>query len=179
MINSVLKELPKSTTEISVTIEWSDVKLNYEKILNNVLTQVEIKGFRKGKAPKKIAEKSIDKSKIYEEVIKEIIPKIYQDTISKNNLKPVSSPKIELIKAKENEDWQIKITLSEKPKINLKNYQAKIREAKKAKVKIWTPGQKEEKKDIPSKISVEEIIEAFVKEIDIEISDLLIEQATN
>jgi len=43
-----------------------------------------------------------------------LISRIYQEIVTKESLKPIISPKVDLVKAKEGEDWQIKITLAEK-----------------------------------------------------------------
>src|SRR3989344_2000370 len=166
MATSILKQLPKSTAELEITIPWSEIKTTYQVVLDQVTKESEIPGFRKGKAPKKMVEEKIDKGKIYEELIKRIIPKAYAEAVSTHKLQPISSPKIEVVKAKQDEDWQVKATISLKPKISLKNYKDKIRDLKKAKVKIWTPGenQKENTKE-PSKLSVDEIINALADEL--------------
>ena len=54
--------------------------------------------------PKKESEK-IDKTKIYQEVVKELVPKAYQKALTEHKLTPIISPKVEVLKAKENEEW--------------------------------------------------------------------------
>ena len=135
-------------------------------------------GFRKGKAPKDLVEKQINKTKVYEEVVKDIVPKAYSKAISENKLVPVTAPKIEVLKAKEGEEWVLKATIALRPKVNLKNYKEKIKEFKKGKVKIWTPGQKEEKKE-EAKPSIDELINIILAEIEIELPDLLVTEEAN
>src|SRR3989338_7061682 len=117
MANSQVKYLPKTTVEILIDIPWTEVKISYEKILEKVSLDTEIAGFRKGKAPKKLVEEKIDKKKIYDEVIKEVIPKVYDEALKQNKIIPITSPKIELLKAKQGEDWQAKVTVALKPKV--------------------------------------------------------------
>ena len=180
MATSTVKQLPKSTAELEINIPWSEIKTTYQEVLGQVTRESEIPGFRKGKAPKEMVEEKIDKGKIYEEVIKRIIPKAYAEAVSTHKLQPITSPKIEVVKAKQDEDWQVKATISLKPKINLKNYKDKIKDLKKAKVKIWTPGenQKENTKE-PSKLSVDDIINSLADEVEVELSDELISQEAN
>jgi len=178
MSKSTVKNLPKSTVEIEIIIPWDEIKSTYDTVFEEIAKETEVPGFRKGKAPKNLLEKKLDKTKIYEEVIKRIVPKAYQEAISINNLKPVTSPKIEVLKAKENEDWLIKATLALKPKINLKNYKEKIREFKKSKIKIWTPGQ-DEKKEEEKKPSLDELLKVLLDSVEIELSDLLIQEEAN
>jgi len=178
MSKSVVKLLPKQTTEIEITIPWSEIKDSFEKVFAEVAKEAEIPGFRKGKAPKNLIEKKINRSKIYEEVVRQVIPKAYQEAVTTNNLKPVTAPKIEVVKAKENEDWVVKATLALKPKIDLKNYKEKISQLKSGKTKIWTPGTSAEKEK-PTGPSLDEIINALLEATDVELSDILIEEEAN
>lgn len=178
MITSILKELPKATVELELTIPWTDISETYKKIFDQVVSEFEYAGFRKGKVPPKIVEENVNKSKVYQEVIKQIIPKAYQEAIIEHKLKPVITPKIEVLKAKDNEQWVVKATVALKPKVNLKNYKEKIRAFKKTQVKIWTPGTKEEEKK-DKKPSLDDIVKILLEETEVELSDLLISEEAN
>ena len=177
MPTSKLNTLPKQTVEIEINIPWVEIKSTYDEYLSQVSKDAEIQGFRKGKAPKQLVEEKLDKNKLYEEVIKKIVPKSYADAVREHQLTPVMSPRIEIINAKVGEDWAIKATIALKPKISLKNYKEKIKALRETKVKLWTPGQ--DKTKPPEKLSLDEIIEAIHKEIEIELSDELIKNEAN
>lgn len=188
MSTSTLKNLPKGTVEIVIIIPWSDIKGSYEAIFADVLKNAEIAGFRKGKAPKKLVEDKIDKATIYEEVVKKIVPPAYSEAIRTHQLKPIISPKVEVLEAHEAKDWKIRATVALKPKIDLKSYKDKIRELKKSKAtlpagrqgKIWVPGQGDAKEPEESKKpTLDEIISALVDAVEIEISDLMIQDEAN
>ncbi|OGG02610.1 hypothetical protein A2W14_06160 [Candidatus Gottesmanbacteria bacterium RBG_16_37_8] len=169
--------LPKSTVELEINIPWKDIQSTYDDILKSVVQEAEVEGFRKGKAPKSLVEEKVDKNKLYEEVIKKVVPKAYANAVSEHKITPVISPKIEILKAKLNEDWSVKATLALKPKINLKNYKEKISKLKKSKVKLWVPGQT--KKEESDKLTLDEIIKALLEEAEVELSDELIKNETN
>lgn len=178
MSSSTIKNFPKSTVELEIKIPWNEIEQTYNEELNTLINETELPGFRKGKAPKKLIEEKIDKNKLYEQVIKKIIPKVYSQALTIHKLTPIVSPKIEIVNAKIGEEWVVKAIVSLKPVIKLKNYKDKIKEYKKANVKIWTPGQKEEK-DKENKITLDEIIDILAKEIEVELSDQLITQEAN
>lgn len=178
MSTSTVKQLPKSTVEIEITIPWEDIKSTYEKIFLVVSSEMEVPGFRKGKAPKDLVEKRIDRSKIYEEVVKEVVPKAYAKAIQDHNLKPVVSPKIEVLKAKESEEWVVKATIALKPKVNLMNYQEKVKALKKGKAKIWVPGGNDKKPE-EKKVSLDDLISTLIAETEIELSDILVTEEAN
>lgn len=180
MNTSTIKVLPKQTVEIEIHVPWEDIKVSYDKVFDTIVKEAEIEGFRKGKAPKKIVAGKIDKTKLYQEVIKEVIPKAYSQALTQHKLVPIISPKIEILKAKENEEWVVKATVALKPIINLKNYKDKIRELKKGQTKIWTPGTKSEsQKDQTPKITLEQLMEVMEKEVEVELSDLVLTEEAN
>jgi len=177
MSQSKINYLPKSTVEVEISIPWREIKTTYDEYLKNVSREAEVKGFRKGKAPKNLVEENLNKNRLYEEVIKKIVPKAYSQAIQDHDLKPIISPRLEISKAKINEDWLIKAIISLKPKISLKNYKQKISDARKAKVKIWTPGQDKDKKE--DKLSLDEIIKILLDEVEVELSDEIISNEAN
>jgi FKBP-type peptidyl-prolyl cis-trans isomerase (trigger factor) len=178
MITSTTKDLPKSTVEINITITWDEVSQTYTKIFEQVVKDTELPGFRKGKAPRKLVEEKIDKTKVYEQVVREIIPKAYSKAIQEQKLQPIINPKVEVIKAKENEEWVVKTTIAVRPKVALNDYKEKVKELIKGKTKIWTPDDKG-KKDEVKKPPLEEIINVLINTATLEISDLLITDEAN
>jgi len=176
--------LPKNTVELIIDIPKQEIKSAYQKAFFSLQKELTLPGFRKGSVPKELAEKNIKKEKVYEKLIADLIPKIYEEIIKKESLTPLSLPKIELLKAKEEEDWQIKITLAQKPTVDLKNLKQIVQKVKveQKKEDIWVPGktQKEkENQEVKNQKLLNLILNALLKEIPCEISDLLIEEELN
>jgi len=176
--------LPKNTVELIIDIPKQEIKSAYQKAFLSLQKELTLPGFRKGSVPKEMAEKNIKKEKVYEKLIADLIPKIYEEIIKRENLTPLSLPKIELLKAKEEEDWQIKITLAQKPTVDLKNLKQIVQKVKAEQKKedIWVPGktQKEkENQEVKNQKLLNLILNALLKEISCEISDLLIEEELN
>lgn len=179
-MTSALQRLPKHTVKLTITIPWSEVKDTYQKVLDQVVAGAEVPGFRKGKAPKKIVEEKIDKSHIYEEVIKQLVPDIYANALKEHNLKPIVSPRISVIAASEGKDWQFEALTCEQPEVKLKNYKQEIAKLKGAK-KIWVPGSAPAKQDNNEKkgVQLSETLRVLLNETEVEIPDLLIEEQAN
>lgn len=182
MSTHTIKKQPKSTVEILVKLPWVEVQAAYKTSFAALHAQFEMGGFRKGKVPTELAEKNIDKDKVYSHLIREIMPKIYEEIIKKEDLHPILSPKIDLVKAKENEEWELKMMIAEKPVVKLKEYKKKVQEAKKGLKAddIWVPGKDEAKdpKDENQKKekSLNVSLEAVLAETECELPPLLIEE---
>jgi len=177
--------LPKNTVEIVVDIPKEDVDHAYQKAFSFLQKNLIIPGFRKGTVPKKIAEKNIKKEEVYEKLIGDLLPRIYDEIIKKEDLRPIISPKVELVKAKENEDWQIKIVIAQKPTVDLKNFKEIIKEIKanQKKDEIWLPGKEqktsEKENELKKQKLLNEILNGLLKNIVCDISDLIIEEELN
>lgn len=174
-------KLDDGTLELTVTVAWKDIAASRENVIAKIVDTAELPGFRKGKAPRKMVEEKLDESKIYEEVLKAIIPDVYNAAITELKLKPIINPKIELKEAKENSDWIIRMLTAERPALTLGDYKAAIKEVKAAKhKKIWVPGQEpkpEEQKE--QKPSLDELLAAVLTTIQTKIPALLIENQVN
>ncbi len=184
MYNFTKKVLPKHTIEYVITIPKESVANKYDETINLIAQETEIAGFRKGKAPLDIAKKKIKKDTVYEKILQKMLPEIYQELIKKESLKPIISPKIELIHAKEGEDWQIRITIAEKPTVNLDQYKEHVKKvlAEHKKEDIWVPGKTkdptektpQEKEEQKNKMT-QSALNTLLKSTTVDISHLLIE----
>jgi trigger factor len=182
MPKAVIAKQPDGTIQLTITISKSTVKKNYDQQLVEAAKKAKIPGFREGKAPKKLVEEKIDKSKVYEEVIQKLVPEAYLEAIKEHQLNPVIAPKVELLKAKEDEDWQFRATTCEAPKIELKDYKTEIRKNL-APAKLWTPEKGKVEKDKEQEPSVEEkiqkVIKVLLETIQLVLPSILVEDELN
>ena len=174
--------LPKKTFEIMVTIPWEKVSEAKKKALSQAAKSIEVKGFRKGKAPEKVVAESLGAQKILELTLQEIVGESYQQALSSLGLRPIISPKIELLSTKENEAWQIKFTACEEPEVKLGEYKDTLKKELTG-AKIWTPDKEidpkkgETKEDPEAKKSekLQKALDWLIANIKVEASDLLID----
>jgi trigger factor len=179
-------DLGKSTLQFDVVIPKDDIKKEYDHAFGHILKEFETDGFRKGNVPKEIAEKKISKEEVYQEMLEHMMPHIYQEIIQKEEVKPIVNPRIDLVKAKEDEDWEVKITVCEKPKIELGKYKEAIADVKKEAKSddIWVPGKEqgpddEKKLEEKKRQLLNKVFESLLKTAKVEIPELLIESELN
>lgn len=183
MAKTILARQPDGTIQLTITIDKDLIQKSFGEFLAEAIKKVELPGFRKGKAPKKLAEEKIDKNKIYELIIQELVPEAYLEAVKENQLKPIISPKIELLKAKENEDWEIRATTAEAPKIELRDYRKIISQAL-APAKLWTPekGDKadsEKKTEATQEEKIQKTIEILLKNFSFSLPQVIVEDELN
>jgi trigger factor len=178
-IKSALVRADDGTLTLQISIPKQRVAEAYQAAFAKLAAEIEIPGFRKGKAPENLVKDRVDKKKVYEKVVEEIIPEAYFEAVKEQGINPILNPKVKLISAKENEDWQIETQTCETPKIALGNYREEIRKIN-TEGKIWLPGQEKEKdKESQQEERVQKILEVLLRVVSLVIPPLLLEAEVN
>ncbi|HUW21776.1 MAG TPA: trigger factor [Candidatus Bathyarchaeia archaeon] len=175
---SKVERLKNGNVEITITIPWDAVAESYNITLGQFTKDAKIKGFRPGKAPEKLVEKTIGKSKIYQEMIKNLLTDVYLEAIKTHKLSPVVNPKFNLIDSKEGQDWTLKAIVAELPPVELKDYKEEIRKTL-APEKIWVPGKDpnvDKKEGQPDDKKLSRIFSILIKTVNISLPEILLEQ---
>lgn len=142
------KKLPKSKIELLIELSEQETADYLKKTLKDLSENLEIKGFRKGKAPEEIVRKNLGEEKILAESLDTAIKESYLKAIFKNKIEPISQPEIKIIKAPSLKSLssELKKNLSTPlifqakiqtlPVINLPKYQEIASKIKKSKVNV-------------------------------------------
>jgi trigger factor len=157
------------TIKLTIQLPWSEVKRVREEVINEAVNTAELPGFRKGKAPRAQVEKTINPTKLTDEILKRLLPQAYIETVQKENIRPIMNPKIQIEKIDEGEDWQFTALTAEAPEVELGKYKDAVKKVT-AKSKIAIPGQEVQEPNF------DEIMKAVMDELSVTIPDLLIEQ---
>lgn len=176
-ITTALQKEPNGTIRLTITIPSSDVKKTWEEVLADIVSNTELPGFRKGKAPRKLVEEKIDKEKIREEVLRKLLPLAYTQALKIHGINPIINPKIHVEKledptAASGQGWQFTAITCEAPIIKLGKYKEAIQKITAAS-KIIIPG----KEPIPAKF--EDIVKALLDSIETQIPSILVDNETD
>lgn len=168
------------TIQITFTIDWQEISVKREEVIKELAKNVEVSGFRKGKAPLAKAREKLDSQFVLEKTLSYILPKLFADTIKTENIRPAMYPKFELIHAHENEDWQVRAATAEIPEFDLGDYKNLISTASKGS-EIWTPekGTPKENTEVPKEQKENIAISALQENYKFEIPKILTEEEVN
>lgn len=104
---------------ITITVPNKTIQPAIDKKLQEAALQVNLPGFRPGKAPLKMVRQRFGGS-VRHEVINDVMNKTYFEALQKEKLKPAGMPEIEILKDKEGEDLEYKATFDVLPEVELK-----------------------------------------------------------
>lgn len=155
----IIDKLSGSRVYFEVTVTKDQFEHGLDHAFDVVNKDVEIKGFRKGKAPRKVYEAKYGVESLYEEAIQHVLQETYYNAVIENNINVVAQPKIDLDVAniKRGEDFMYKVTVAVKPEINLGEY-------KNTEVNILTPEASDVEIDAEIQKKLEQHAEMVVKE---------------
>src|SRR5437879_12987422 len=89
------REAP-SRAVLEVELPPEAVSRGMERALEQLNRRVEIRGFRRGKAPKTLLERYVGKDAIYEEAVKLLVPDAYSQAIQQSGMHPIAQPEIQV-----------------------------------------------------------------------------------
>ncbi len=114
-----LKE--KSNGELIVTIEGDEWKNAVNKAFKKLADKVEIKGFRKGSAPKAIVEKRISVAERQYQAIDDNANAWLIAALDEQKLEPITRPSLD-VKSMDDEKVELSFTFTVMPEVNLGTY---------------------------------------------------------
>lgn len=131
-MKSEIKKIDSCTRELSIEIQGETVKNKFEDVFKKIGQEAKVKGFRSGNVPRDILEKNFS-SVAHEQVLKELIPEVYQKVVDEAKLHTVDYPHVSDVKL-ERDSLSFKAQVEVMPEINIPEYKGIKIEYKKAKV---------------------------------------------
>lgn len=142
-MTTAFEKISPTQLTIVVSMPYAELEPLLAKAGEKLSSEIEIEGFRKGKAPYEIVKQKVGEFKILEEAARlcinknfpKILEKIESGEFRDKSFEPVGEPAVAITKLALGEDLEYKITLFLLPQIELPDYKAAAREviaAKKA-----------------------------------------------
>ena len=167
-MTSAMQKLDDGTIQLTIPIPWSEVQKTRETVISEAISTAEMPGFRKGKAPREVVEKSLDETRLRDEVLKKLLPQSYITAVQDHKLQPIINPKISVQKIEDGKDWEFLAQTVELPEIILGKYKQEVKKIT-AKSKIAIPGKEK------TEVNFDEVMKAVLDSAQLTIPALLIE----
>ena len=99
--------------------EWSKA---IEAAVKRIANQVNIRGFRRGKAPRRIVEREVGLQAILDEAYENMGPKAFNEAMEQEKLELATYPQFERVTVEEGKPLIFKATVTPKPEVTLGEY---------------------------------------------------------
>ena len=117
-----IEKKEKNTADITVSVSAEEFEAALVKVFNKNKKSIQIPGFRKGKAPRKIVEAMYGESVFYEDAINEVAPEAYFFSVKEKELKVVANPSIEDAKVEDDKSLTLRFNAVLYPEVELGQY---------------------------------------------------------
>jgi trigger factor len=128
-----VQRLSPVVVEFNVEIDQKRVSEEFEKAYSNVARSARVRGFRPGKAPRKVLS-HVYGARIANDVAQLLVNETYPQAVSKENLQPVGSPAIEQKELVEDKPFSYTVRVEVLPSIENVKYDGLPAKRVKAKV---------------------------------------------
>ena len=121
---SIKVEKTENTNELKLTfnVPAETFDAGMKKVYAKTAKYFNIPGFRKGKAPMALVEKTYGSEIFYEDTFNEIVPEIFEKEIEENKLEVVSKPEIDIVQIGKGKELIFTAVVQTKPEVKLGKY---------------------------------------------------------
>lgn len=139
-----------------MTADAELLKKAKDEILSELAKEVRIEGFRQGKAPLNLVEKSIDPARLQSEFLQSALNHMYAEAARQERLRPVTQPEVSITKFVPFSDLEAEATVEVVGEIKLPDYK---------KIKLEKPKVSVAAKDVDEVINQLQIRESEKKDV--------------
>lgn len=122
MTKHSIEKQENNLVKITITVDEKTANDAYNKTLKRIGSNINIAGFRKGKAPVNVIEKYVGAERIKIEALESIFPMEFSKVAQEEKLDLATQPQIEHFEFEKGKDLTITVKAELKPEVNLAPY---------------------------------------------------------
>lgn len=118
-MNITREDMPGRQVALTIELDPEVINSALERAYRQMVNQVNIPGFRRGKAPRYILESYVGKEALTEKAVKNILPQAVQDAITDQKIEAMDVGDVEIVGL---DPLQVKVIIVQPPSIELGDY---------------------------------------------------------
>ena len=120
-MSRTINKLPNAHVEVICPVDTKTWKEAQEAAFKKLAANVQIPGFRKGKAPENMVRSKVNPGQVFDEAINAVLPKLYKAIVEEDKIEPYAQPKVDVTKLSDTE-LEVKFTITVAPEVKLGKY---------------------------------------------------------
>jgi len=114
------QSIENSQAILHIEAESQEMEESLNKAYHHLVKEIDIPGFRKGKAPRHVLERYIGKEELQKEALEHLIPQLCNQVIEEQKMEVIAQPQIEILQV---DPVVFKSTFPLRPQVELGDYQ--------------------------------------------------------
>ncbi|HKM32307.1 MAG TPA: trigger factor [Oscillospiraceae bacterium] len=116
------KKIETNMYELEISVDAESLEKACEHVFQHKKNSIQIQGFRKGKAPRRMIEKLYGEGFFFEDAINELYPSALADAVTEAKLEIVDRPEVEILSIDKATGFTFKAICITKPEVEIKDY---------------------------------------------------------
>lgn len=121
-MNVTTEKIENHKVVLTIEVPAEELDKGIKAACKSLANRVNIPGFRKGKAPRRILEMNIGKEAILDEAFDRVAQKAFDEALKQENLDPVDRPQVDIVTLEEGKNVVFKATITPVPEVTLGEY---------------------------------------------------------
>ena len=121
-MKSTIEKLSSNKVKLHFVVEPELFETGMQAAYKKNVGKINVPGFRRGKAPRKVVEMMYGENIFYEDAIDEIFPKVYSEAVKEHDITPVDRPEFNLEQIGSGKELIFDIEVFVKPDVELGQY---------------------------------------------------------
>jgi trigger factor len=93
------EKVENSQAFLTIEMESAEMETGMQDAYRHLVQTANVPGFRKGKAPRPILERTVGRARLLEEAIDHIVPRAYEQALKEQSIEPYAQPSVEITQA--------------------------------------------------------------------------------
>lgn len=123
-MTAVVERTENSQVTLKVEVEPEQLARATDRAYQRLVQRVNIPGFRKGKAPRKILERAVGTDALYREALDFVMPDAYREAIKETGIEPYDQPEFEVVELDPEKPLIFKATVPIQPTVKLGDFKS-------------------------------------------------------
>ncbi|NLB88908.1 MAG: trigger factor [Syntrophomonadaceae bacterium] len=114
-----LEKIENSEAYIQIEVDAAKMEEGFEYAYRQIVKQVNIPGFRKGKAPRQLIENVYGKEIFYQDALERVVPEAYEEAIKQLDIEPIAQPEFDIGEIEDDKPFTFTAIVAVKPEVKL------------------------------------------------------------
>ena len=115
-------KLSDTRVKLNVSVPFDELGKEIDQAYKAIAQQVNIPGFRRGKAPRQLIDARFGRGPILEQVVNDMLPTRYEQALAENEINPLGQPEIEVTKIEDNDVVEFTAEVDVRPEIEVPDF---------------------------------------------------------
>lgn len=121
-MNSTVEPLEGNKVKVSISVDETELESDIDAAFKRIAQEVNLPGFRRGKAPRKLLEARIGLGPAREEALREALPKYYAEAVIEHDVDVIAAPEIDITGGQEDGPLSFDAVVEVRPVVTVAGY---------------------------------------------------------